>query len=150
MVAIFTGEGAGLARSSANILGGAGQLGGAALGRASEGVSVNAATGGLVITQQDEFLAGLGLDTSVARTYNSLGQTSDRDNDDNWQLSSTRRVFGLTGTLNNTGSTIKRLGADGSVIAYEWGTKKSLAAYWATDGSGVPLQRLWHRFEVVI
>ena len=131
MVAIFTGEGAGLLRSSANILGGAGQLGGASLGRAGEGVSVNAATGGLVVTQQDEFLAGLGLDISVSRTYNSLGQTSDRDNGDNWQLSSTRRIW-----QDSASGDMMRLSGDGSVIAYAQGTRGGLTAYWATDGSG--------------
>jgi YD repeat-containing protein len=136
MVAIFAGLGAGFARGSSSILGSAGQLGGALLGRGGEGVSVNAATGNLVLSRQDEFLVGRGLDAGVSRTYNSLGQTWDRDNNDGWQQSTTQRILELTGTLNTAGSTVKRLGADGSVVTYAWGTRGNISAYWTTDGSG--------------
>ena len=136
MVAIFAGAGAGLERSSANILGGAGQLGTAGMGRGGESVAVNAATGNLVISRQDEFLVGQGPDAAIGRTYNSLIDPSggDRDNNDKWQQSTTRRVFGLTGSLNAAGSTIKRLGSDGAVVTFKWGTKNGLAAYWSTSG----------------
>jgi len=134
MVAIFTGAGAGFQRGSANILGGAGQLGTALLGRGSEGVSVNAATGNLLISHQDEFLVGLGPDLGISRTYNSLQDAADGDNGDQWQQSTTRRVFGLTGALGTAGSTISRLSGDGSVIVYEWDNARS--AYVSTDGAG--------------
>jgi len=134
MTAIFAGLGSGLERGSANILGGAGQLGSGAVGRAGENVSVNAATGNLVVTGQDEFLVGRGLDIGVSRSYNSLAQWNDGDNGDQWQQSTTRRVFGLSGTLNSSGSTIKRQGADGSVITYAWNAGE--AAYVSTDGAG--------------
>ncbi len=134
MTAIFTGLGSGFERSSANILGGAGQIGGGTLGRAGEGVSVNAATGNLLVTQQDEFLSGRGLDISISRTYNSLAELSDGDNGDQWQHSTYRRVFGLTGSQNANGSTIKRQGADGSSITYTWNSSKG--AYVTTDGDG--------------
>jgi len=136
MVAIFVGQGAGVARGSANLLGGAGLLGSGLLGRGGENVSVNAATGNVLITQQDEFLVGRGLDIGVSRTYNSLAQMSDGDNGDKWQQSTTQRVFGLTGTLNTSGSTISRLGGDGSVIVYSYATIGGTAAYWTTDGDG--------------
>ncbi len=134
MVAIFTGAGAGFQRGSANILGGAGQIGTSGLGRASESVSVNAATGNLLISRQDEFLVGLGPDVGISRTYNSLQDTGDGDNGDHWQQSTTRRVYGLTGTLNAAGSTIRRLSGDGSVIVYSWNAAAS--AYLTSDGEG--------------
>lgn len=136
MVAIFAGLGSGFARGSTGVLGSAGQLGGALLGRGGEGVSVNAATGNLVLSRQDEFLVGRGLDAGISRTYNSIGQTGDRDNNDGWQQSSTQRIFDLTGTLNTASSTVKRLGADGSVVTYAWGTRGTVSAYWTTDGAG--------------
>ena len=136
MVAVFTGLGAGFTRGSANLLGGAGQVGSGLLGRAGESVSVNAATGGLVLTHQDEFLIGKGPDVALSRTYNSITDASggDRDNGDNWQQSTTRRVFGLTGTLNTAGSTVSRLGGDGAVVVYAWDSSRS--AYLTKDGSG--------------
>lgn len=134
MVGIFTGAGAGAVRSSANILGGLGLLGGTALGRHGESVSVNAANGNLLISQQDEFLVGRGLDIGISRAYNSLADTTDGDNGDQWQFSTQRRVFGQTGTLNQAGSTIKQQSGDGSVITYEW--KAAIGAYLTTDGDG--------------
>ena len=140
MTAIFTGLGAGLVRSSAATLGGAGVLGSASLGRGGEGISVNAATGNLVVSQQDEFLTGRGLDVAVGRTYNSLAETSDRDNNDKWQMSTVRRVLGLTGTLNTAGSTVQRLSGDGSLVTYTYSTRlvngSNVSAYWATAGDG--------------
>ncbi|MEP0391753.1 MAG: ribonuclease domain-containing protein [Erythrobacter sp.] len=136
MVGIFTGFGAGVERGSANILGGAGQLGGAGLGRGGENVSVNAATGNLVISRRDEFLTGIGPDAAVSRSYNSLVHTGDRDNGDQWQQSTTRRVFGLYGDVNTAGSTVQRLGADGSVINYAYSERDGELAYWAIDGAG--------------
>src|SRR5437762_7646127 len=117
MVAIFTGAGTGFERGSGSVLGSAGLLGSSTLGRGGEQVLLNARTGNLVVNQQDEFLVGLGLDASVARTYNSQGDLSD-DNGDNWRQSTDRRVANLTGTLNTAGSTVQRVGADGAVITY--------------------------------
>ncbi len=134
MTAIFTGLGAGFARGSATVLGSSGLLGSSSLGRGGDNVMVNAATGNLVITRQDEFLVGRGPDAGISRTYNSLAEVSDRDNEDQWQMSTARRVYGFTGTLNAADSTIKRQGGDGSVVTYTWDTGKS--AYVATDGDG--------------
>lgn len=131
MVAIFTGAGAGFERGSGSVLGGSGLLGSSSLGRGGEQLFLNAATGNLLISRQDEFLVGRGPDVAIARTYNSLVDVGD-DNNDNWRQSTDRRVFGLTGTLNSTGSTIKRVSGDGSVITYSWNG----SAYLATDGSG--------------
>ena len=134
MTAIFTGLGAGYARGSGNVIGGAGQLGNASQGRADERVSVNAATGNLLITKEDELLFGRGLDIAISRTYNSVVDTTDGDNADQWQMGTYRRIFGLTGTQNATGSTIKRQAGDGSVIIYTWDATKS--AYISKEGDG--------------
>ena len=136
MVGIFTGLGSGLVRGSGASLGAAGILGSSGLGRGGENVSVNAATGNLIVSRQDEFLTGSGIDVGISRTYNGFGETSDRDNGDNWQQSTTLRIFDLVGTPNTPGSTVKRLGADGSVVTYSWGIRDGVAAYWTTDGSG--------------
>ncbi|NIJ36979.1 YD repeat-containing protein [Sphingopyxis panaciterrae] len=134
MVSIFVGSGSGFARGSGSALGGTGLLGSGTQGRSGESVSVNAATGNLLIAREDEFLVGRGPDASISRTYNSLAQMSDGDNGDQWQQSTMRRVFGLTGTLNTAGSTVSRQGGDGSVIVYAWDAAKS--AYVTTDGDG--------------
>ena len=68
MVGIVSGQGLGLERSSASILGSRGQLGWASMGRGGDNVFVNATTGNLVITRQDEFLLGLGPDIGINRT----------------------------------------------------------------------------------
>jgi YD repeat-containing protein len=133
MVAIFTGAGTGFERGSGSVLGSAGLLGSSTLGRGGDQVFLNAATGNLMISDQDEFLVGLGPDVSVSRTYNSLGDLSD-ENADNWRQSTQRRIINQTGTLNSAGSTVQRVASDGSVISYTWDATK--AAYVATDGAG--------------
>lgn len=140
MVAMFTGLGAGIERGSGSVLGNAGLLWSGGLGRADERVLVNAATGNLVVQQQDELLIGRGPDVAVGRSYNSLGNLSD-ENGDNWRQSTDRRVHGLTGTANTSGSTVKRVSADGSEITYAWTAAQS--AYVATDGAGAHDQLTW-------
>lgn len=131
MVAIFTGAGAGFERGSGSVLGKAGLLGSSSLGRGGEQVFVNAANGNLLINRQDEFLVGRGPDVAIARTYNTLADAGD-DNNDNWRQSTDRRIFDLTGTVNTAGSSVKRVAGDGSVAIYAW----TGAGYVNTDGGG--------------
>jgi len=81
MVALVAGSGLGLERSSAFVLGSRGVVGQAGLGRASDNVYVNAATGNLVVQNADEMLIGLGPDSAIARTYNSQGDFTDDNGD---------------------------------------------------------------------
>ena len=138
MVAIVTGNQLGLAGSSSSTLGGAGQLGNAALGQANEAAYVNAKTGNLTIQRQDEILIGRGPDIGVVRTYNSQGLT-DFDNNDNWQLSLYRQLSNLTGTLNTASSTLIRIGADGAQLTYSYDStagSPTLGKYVNKDGTG--------------
>src|SRR4051812_33590280 len=113
MVGIVTGQGTGLERSSANVLGLNGQIGSALEGRGGDGVFVNAATGNLVITRQDEVLLGLGPDLALSRTYNSQGSIGDGDNGDNWRISAYRRIVGAAGS-----ASVTRVDWDGSETVY--------------------------------
>jgi hypothetical protein len=77
MVAVVAGNSLGLFNSSRNILGGGGALGDAANGRSGEQVYVKLGHGNLVIQDRDEYLAGLGIQTPLIRTYNSQGLLDD-------------------------------------------------------------------------
>ncbi|MEH3101101.1 putative toxin [Sphingomonas adhaesiva] len=133
MVGIFTGAGFGLGRGSASTLGAPGLLGDASQGGSGDQISVNAATGNLLIQKQDEFLVGRGPDASVSRSYNSLTTLQD-DNNDRWRQSTDRRVTNLTGTVNAAGSTVARVSGDGSYLTYVWDAGRS--AYLNQDGGG--------------
>ncbi|MDF2385032.1 RHS repeat protein, partial [Nostoc ellipsosporum NOK] len=132
MVAIFTGAGTGFERGSGSALGSSGLLGSASVGRGGEQLLLNAATGNLLISRQDEFLVGRGPDVAVSRTYNSLGDGSD-DNGDNWLQSTDRKLFGFDGALNAVGSVVRRRAADGSVVTYV----SDGTAYRATNSAGI-------------
>ena len=124
MVAIFTGLGLGTERGSNALLGARGQLGSSSFGRLGENVYVNAANGNLAIQREDDILTGVGNDLALARNYNSLGSATD-ENGDNWRLSASRSVVGLTGTVNTAGSTVTRIDWDGSDTLYTWDSTKS-------------------------
>lgn len=136
MVAIVTGPGLGIERSSGFVLGSRGQLGTSAFGRYGENVSVNAANGNLSIDRTDEILIGQGPDNVISRNYNSLSPAtgSTDDNNDNWRLSAQRQVVNLTGTYGAAGSTITRIDWDGSDTLYTWDSTRS--AYACKQGAG--------------
>lgn len=133
MVAIVTGAGLGTERSSANVLGGRGQLGSAGLGQGDDLVTINAANGNLVISHQDEILIGRGPDGVVSRTYNSQGLFTD-DNGDNWRLGIQRRLANWSATPNVAGATVTRTGADGTDVIYTYDTARGV--YVTTEGNG--------------
>jgi YD repeat-containing protein len=135
MVAIVAGQGLGLLNTSTNLLGDKGQLGNAALARTGERVYVNASTGNLVIQQQDEWLAGIGPDVGISRTYNSLGTGTD-DNGDNWRLGLSRRISAVSGGtgVNTVDSQVTRVAEDGAETVYKWDAGRQL--YVSKDGVG--------------
>ena len=102
--------------------------------------SLNAATGNLLLSHRDEFLVGRGPDIGISRTYNSLGALD--ENGDNWRQSTDRRILGLTGTVNTTGSTITRVSADGSEIVYTYDAAKQV--YLTTEGAGAHDQLVYN------
>lgn len=114
MVAIVTGSGQGLVKSSLAALGSQGEIGTAKLGQNGSAVTVNAANGNLIVQSQDEMLFGLGLDDAIVNSYNSKAA--------GWQENYQRKVGGLTGTVNTSGSTITHTTADGSTVVYTYNT----------------------------
>lgn len=133
MVGFVTGNGLGLERSSAYVLGARGIIGSAVTGRAGENAFVNIATGNLIVQNRDEFLTAVGVDAAIARTYNSLGTFTD-ENGDNWRQSNHKNVSGLTGTLNTANSTVTRTEWDGSSAVFTYDT--TLGVYVNKDGAG--------------
>ncbi|CAH9050506.1 hypothetical protein PSECIP111951_00206 [Pseudoalteromonas holothuriae] len=132
MSAVISGEGLGLFNSSLSQLGSKGSSSGAALGQASENIFVNAATGNLVLQNQDEQLKGLGLGLGVIRTYNSLGHF-DGDNNDQWRLGFLKQIE-LEGQKNKAGSVVTRTTADGYEQLFTFDTSRGL--YVSRQGAG--------------
>ena len=126
MVAVVTGSGLGLERSSGYVLGSRGQWGSSTLGRYGENITVNAATGNLFVNRVDQILVGVGKDVAVERSYNSLA-TGDADNQDNWRLNSQRRIIDFV-----SGVSVTRTDWDGSNVTYEWDG----SAYVSRSGGG--------------
>ena len=129
MVAIFSGNGLGFQRGSGSVLGGAGLLGSAALGRSNDNVLVNAATGNLILNRKDEFLIGIGPDAAYAQTYNSQG-----DPTSSWTQGPYHVVGNQTGKINRAGSTITRSDGDGHSAVYSYDIWAGV--YRTTEGGG--------------
>ena len=129
MVGIVSGNTLGLELGSLATLGRQGLIGDSAVGHAGERAWVNVASGDLVVQDADESLAGVG---ALLRTYNSQGQLDD-PNGDGWRYSTQGRAV-LSGTANAAGSTIARVGADGSAARYEFDADRSV--YVSAAGGG--------------
>jgi YD repeat-containing protein len=138
MVAIVTGNGAGVLNSSANTLGQQGVFGDSTLGKTKEAAYVNVSNGNLVVQDKADLLASRGLNFALTRTYNSQGNFDDGIGDD-WKLGLVKQVTGLTGTANTSGSTVVRIDSDGSssLFVYDEGQ----GCYVSNDGAGA-YQRL--------
>src|ERR1700722_12638029 len=117
MVAVISGNGLGLNNTSVSSLGSQGTVGSASEGNSGEEVYVNSSTGNLVIQDTDDYLAGLGLNLPLVRTYNSQAQMSD-DFGGNWRLGVNEQLINLSGTVNTAGSTITKLFGDKSELTY--------------------------------
>ncbi|WP_261591528.1 putative Ig domain-containing protein, partial [Pseudoalteromonas holothuriae] len=133
MGTVISGEGLGFFNNSTLLLG---QSNRAAHGQASENIFVNAATGNLVLQNQDEQVKGLGLGLGVMRTYNSLGHFDSDNllgNNDQWRLGFLKSIS-LEGTKNQAGSVVTRVTADGFAQRFNYDAAKG--HYVSTSGSG--------------
>ncbi len=111
MTALIFNDGLGLTGSSLQRLNGQFGAGSSSIGQGKVSNYVNAATGNLVLSDQDEILVGRGLDVIAERTYNSLGAWDDSDAN-GWRFGFERTVR-LSGSINAAGSTLTRTLGDG-------------------------------------
>ena len=120
MSAIISGQGLGLFN---NTLTQSGQNNSAILGQASQGIFVNAATGNLVLQNEDESLKGLGQSLGIVRTYNSQG-AFDGDNNDNWRFGFISSWKLVSGRKNNSGSVVELTRGDGFAQKFTYDSAK--------------------------
>lgn len=128
MVAVISSTNLGLFTANGSARGAPGSPGN---GQAPDQVYVNTTTGNLVLQNQDESLAAVGLGLSLIRTYNSQGLLDD-DNGDNWRLGFHQRVYGQTGPVNTDGSMVRKVFGDGADVLYTYVGSQ----YVSTDGDG--------------
>ena len=133
MVAVISGNGLGVNNTSASTLGSQGAVGSASEGNSGEQVYVNSSTGNLVIQDTDDYLAALGLNLPIVRTYNSQAQMGD-DFGGNWRLGVNEQLINMTGTVNTAGSTITKVFGDESEVTYDYNT--TTGQYVAAGQSG--------------
>jgi YD repeat-containing protein len=131
MVAIVSGNGLGLFNSSRYTLGASGAIGSGSVGVSGETASVNIANGNLVLQHTDDFLASLGADVGVLRTYNSQATLSTG----NWVIGPQRSVQDAgAGSRNQAGARATRTDEDGSTEVFSFDA--ALGLYRSSDGSG--------------
>ena len=119
MVGIVSGSSVGLNLSTLAKAGQRGDFGTAEQGKTGEQSFVNIATGNLVISDKDNFLASVGNDASVIRTYNSLGVFKDANNT-NWWMSGYRQLTNFTGATNAINSSLTKVCQDGSPLIFTY------------------------------
>jgi YD repeat-containing protein len=136
MVAIVAGNGRGLLNTSLNTVGAAGVLGQGVLGQGSIRAMINAVNGNLVLQSQDAQLAGRGTDLFALRTYNSLSEPTDGDEDGwRWACEQIVRFQGPGTPLHPAAAaTVVRTAGDGHETAYTWDAAR--AAFVTNEGSG--------------
>jgi len=131
MVAIVSGNGLGLFNSSLYTLGAQGVIGSGSVGVSGETASVNIATGNLVLQHTDDFLASLGANVGVLRTYNSQATLSTG----NWVIGPQRSVQDAgAASRNQAGARATRTDEDGSTEVFTFDATVGL--YRSSDGSG--------------
>ncbi|WP_133166876.1 DUF6531 domain-containing protein, partial [Solimicrobium silvestre] len=112
MVAIVNGNELGIA---AGVLGQT--VGQTQYGQQPTGVYVNAATGNLVVQNNDVNLTGVGSDLTVTQTYNSDGSQLGAQG---WLIGTGKQITLTSGTLDQAGSTIVHTLQDGSMVVYQY------------------------------
>lgn len=129
-----------VAGTSLGLFNGGNELGltGAAFGQAGSRYYVNGVSGNLVVQRQDQVLVGHGQDTSLVRTYNSMGTISGFDN---WYFQFEQRLESAPAS-DATGAKIYRIAADGFRQEFVYDTTQQF--YVSTDGAGAhdTLQRV--------
>ena len=109
-----TQEAAGLGRFDTTNL----NLGRGTTGQAGERLAVNVANGNLISQRADQFLASVGFNADILRTYNSQGRFNDA-NGDNFRFSFNQSLFGNNGTsVSPTKEEVFRTDGDGNTTRY--------------------------------
>ncbi|MFL6676160.1 MAG: transglycosylase SLT domain-containing protein [Massilia sp.] len=102
-------------------------------GSNGDAMSVDVASGNLILQDQDGLAVSRGLDVNVTRTYNSQGEFTD-GSQDTWWMNGSRKITNLTGKENKQNSTIQRVGETGVATTYTYDS--SSGSYRAAAGSG--------------
>jgi YD repeat-containing protein len=139
MSAVISGNGLGLFNTSYTQIG-AGSGSDARLGQWGDSQFVNIKTGNLLLQNVDEQLLFRGSSIGFARTYNSAGTLS-QVGQDGWTTGFERNVELSSGTLNVSGSVMRRYAGDGS---YQDFTYVSANKYQSTTGSDAHDTLTWN------
>ncbi|CAN7568470.1 Ig-like domain repeat protein [Acidovorax sp. LjRoot129] len=129
MVGIVSGNSLGLGASSLATLGQKGVGTNTTQGRSGEQAYINVANGNLVLQRQDEYLASVGSDSAVVRTYNSQGAFDEGE----WSYGLQRKRLAFQGT-GAADVVVTRTDHDGAQLLYTYDATTSM--YVNRDGGG--------------